>query len=71
MKEFLRLEDFVLVNSNTAADKPYAALYMAFKQMPLPKAYVEAMYNTKFARHFYTEQEIQGFVRRWSIRDEN
>lgn len=66
ISEFLGLDTFVLMNWNMGDDKPYADVYRAFRRMPLPRPYVEEMYNTKLARHFYTEQEIEKFTRIWT-----
>lgn len=64
------VSDFVgqpvsLVVENAAEDKPYAAAYRAFKnRLSLDQEYVEWMYGSKFARHFWTESEINEMVRR-------
>jgi hypothetical protein len=66
ISRFLGLEDFKLINSNMGDDKEYADAYRAFRRLPLPKSYVEEMYATKFANHFYTGQEIERFTRMWT-----
>lgn len=64
---FMGLDDFQLIESNTAEDKSYAALYKAFRrEMTLPAGYLEAMYSTRFATHFYTADELAAFRRKWS-----
>ncbi len=65
-KEFLDIENFRLVQANVADDKNYFAAYKAFKQkLILPQAYLDKIYDSKLARHFYTEEELTGFRRKW------
>lgn len=66
MHEFLGLDGFSLHNANLGEEKEYAEIYRAFKNQPLPMEYVQKMYSTKFARHFYTEAELASFTRRWT-----
>ena len=66
MQEFLGLENFTLQNTNLADEKDYAVLYQAFKELPLPLEYVESIYKTQFARHFYSEAELTAFTNRWT-----
>ncbi len=64
---FMGLDDFQLVESNVAEDKSYAALYKAFRrEMTLPAGYLDAMYSTRFATHFYTADELAAFRHKWS-----
>jgi hypothetical protein len=63
--EFLGLKDFQVVSTNVGDDKSYAELYKEFKKRPLPVDYVDTGYQTRFARHFYSEEEIAGFRKRW------
>ncbi len=70
IRDFLGLDEFQLVKINTAADKNYAELYRAFKKKPLPREYVEKIYSTKFARHFYSEQEIDSFITEYTADNE-
>ncbi len=70
MHEFLGLEHFTLHNTNIGEEKEYADLYRNFKSQPLPMEYVQTMYQTTFARHFYTDAELLAFARRWTQRHE-
>jgi hypothetical protein len=64
--DFLGLDDFQLVESNKAEDKSYADVYKAFrKQTKLPESYLDRMYDSRMARHFYTEEEIAALRRKW------
>ena len=69
MTEFLQIKDFKLIQSNVGAEKPYASLYRNFKKLPLPDLYLEEIYGTKFAKHFYTSQEIENFREKWALHD--
>lgn len=51
---------------NTGDDTEYAARYDAFKrEARLPEEWVMWQLNSQFARHFYTDQEREGFAARW------
>lgn len=66
-QEFLGLSDFKLTESNKAEDKSYADLYKDFrKQTTLPESYLDRMYASRVAQHFYTAEEIAAFRRKWS-----
>lgn len=66
LRDFLGLEDFQLVESNTAEDKSYADLYKSFRrEVALPESYLDEVYGTRFSRHFYTPVEIDAFRRKW------
>ncbi len=69
MTEFLHIKDFNLIQSNVGAEKQYASLYKDFKNLPLPETYLAEIYGTKFAKHFYTDREIENFHRKWSSHD--
>ena len=67
VRDFLGLSAFELVESNTADDKSYADLYKAFRrQLRLPDAYLDRVYGSRFARHFYSPAELDAFRRKWS-----
>lgn len=65
MKQFMGLEDFPARRENTAEQKYYADIVRMFKRLPLPESYVDRMYCTPYARHFYTEQEIEILRSKW------
>jgi hypothetical protein len=65
--EFLGVDDFVLAKANIAQDKWYSAAYRDFvTQVALPKDYIESMYTSQYAQHFYSEEEIQNFRQKWT-----
>jgi hypothetical protein len=66
LRDFLGVEIPVLTSANVSADKEYADSYREFmERMVLPPSYLDTLYNSKYARYFYTEEEIAGFRRRW------
>jgi hypothetical protein len=65
-EEFLGIKDFRIINVNVEGQKAYADLYQKFKQRLLPASYVDEVYKTRFARHFYTESEIMEFRQKWT-----
>lgn len=65
-REFLGARRFYVLRENTAEDEPYRDLYRQFTSLPLPRQYVEGAYSTRWARHFYTEREIEAFTARWT-----
>jgi len=47
-------------------DEPYAEIYREFLRSPgLPRGYLEKMYDSVFARHFYSPAERSEFMERW------
>ena len=65
-KEFLGIEEFSLTNTNIGSEKVYAPIYKRIKgSIILPDSYMDKMYTSKYARHFYSEEEIARFRARW------
>jgi hypothetical protein len=66
-QEFLGLDGFDLTHANIAELKAYTRLYRAFKAaIVFPDSYLDRMYNSAFARHFFTAQERQQLWARWA-----
>lgn len=65
MHELMGLSGFEARRENTAEQKYYGEIVKMFKRLPLPESYVDRMYSTPYARHFYTEQEIDTLRRKW------
>jgi len=64
---FLEIEGFSLVKVNVPEQKEYGHIYQKFLEVVnLPESYVDYMYSSKYARHFYTEEEIESFRNRWA-----
>ncbi|MEM7588192.1 MAG: ATP-binding cassette domain-containing protein [Acidobacteriota bacterium] len=67
IRELLALRAFRLTRHNTAREKPYNALYVAFQRhLAPPLELVHRIYAHRSVRHFYTDEEIRGFVQRWT-----
>ncbi|NBC18942.1 MAG: hypothetical protein GVY18_16700 [Bacteroidetes bacterium] len=65
--DFLGLDEFTLVRENVGTAKSYGDLYTRFKEeVVLPPAYLDRMAQAKYTRHFYTDEEIDAMVARWS-----
>jgi hypothetical protein len=64
---FLGLDGFEIVRSNVRSEKPEGQKYQEFKQrIRIPPALLDRMYDSKYARHFYSEAERDHFRKRWS-----
>ncbi len=67
LEEFLGLEGLEMVRSNVAGKKAYADQYREFRErMVFPGEFLDAMYGSKFAAHFYDEAELERFRARWA-----
>jgi len=67
IRDFLGLQEFRLSKSNVGSDKGYSATYKAFlKDFSLPMEYLERMYTSKYAAHFYTPEELDAFRNKWT-----
>ncbi|MGH8868264.1 MAG: putative capsular polysaccharide synthesis family protein [Actinomycetes bacterium] len=65
-KEFLNIDDFSVANANVGSDKSYALLYETFQsELTLPQEYLDSMYGSRMARHFYSAEELSEFRSRW------
>lgn len=63
-KEFLSIDDFSLAQANIASKKIYAPLYKEFKRkIHFSETYVNRMYESRYTRHFYSDEEIDDFRR--------
>jgi hypothetical protein len=66
-KAFLDIDRFTLLNANVSSQKVYRRVYQEFvNSIILPDAYVEKMYSSKYARHFYSHEELNEFKKKWS-----
>ena len=65
--EFLEIENLELINDNVGEEKWYASAYkQALKGLKLSREYFEYCYNSELVRHFYSEEDIHRFRKRWS-----
>jgi Putative capsular polysaccharide synthesis protein len=66
MEEFLGVEGLSLAPKNVGSQKPYAAVYRKFLDaLELPEAYVDEMLDSKYARHFFSPEEIARLRAKW------
>ena len=55
-----------IVRENVGSDKEYSDLYAAVvRDARVPEAALDTAYGSRFARHFYSQEEIAGFRRSW------
>jgi hypothetical protein len=56
-----------MIRTNTGDSKEYAQLYKQFlKFIKLGDDYLDRMYNSKYAQHFYETSEIEAFQQKWT-----
>jgi hypothetical protein len=66
-KEFLNIDNLTLVHENVGNQKDYAEAYRLFKEaIVFPEAYLDKMYLSQYARHFYSEAELKAFRAKWA-----
>lgn len=64
-REFLGLQDFELLTTNTGEERNTGGLYRMFKTQPIQNDYLERMYSTQYAHHFYSQKELHEFQKHW------
>ncbi len=65
LRRFLRLPQIEMVKVNTGEERETYELYRRFLTYPISQEYLNMTYSTRLARHFYTDEEIEGFIQRW------
>jgi Putative capsular polysaccharide synthesis protein len=66
IREFLNIEKFGLISANVGSQKNYSQIYRQFRdRINLPESYLDRMYGSKYAMHFYTPTEIERFRSSW------
>jgi len=64
--EFVGAPRFKLLNDNVGSDKLYKYLYKQVKQtIKIPREVFDFYYNDPRMGHFYSEEEIAGFLKKW------
>ena len=59
-------EEVPIVKANEAATKDYAEAYRTFRErLVLPASYLQQMYSSKLAQHFYSPAELEAFRETW------
>lgn len=65
---FCGIDAFKLKNTNVTENKKEAGLYFEFKSyVKFPKTYLESQLESKYARHFFSDEEIASLYRKWCI----
>ena len=55
---------------NTAESKPYKPVYdWMMKEVVYTDEYIDWMYNSNYAKHFYKPEEIERFRAKWKRTD--
>ena len=67
LARFVDCPEVPLIDANAADSKDYADAYRRFSDtIDLPESYLDRMYTSKMATHFYAEAQLEGFRRRWT-----
>ncbi|UEX77326.1 putative capsular polysaccharide synthesis family protein [Spiribacter halobius] len=65
-RDFLGIEVPELVNTHVTERDERFYMYRDFvRDVRLPREYVDRMYESRYARHFYTDAEREAFRRKW------
>lgn len=63
---FYKTNSLEIHRAETEATRPYGAIYHRFLEwVKFSPAYIDKMYNSKYARHFFTEEETAEWRNRW------
>jgi len=66
LSDFLDLSNISLKISNRARSKKYSEVYMKFLEMiKLPTDYIERLLSSKYARHFFAQDELDLIKKKW------
>lgn len=65
------LERTIIVGrANDTSNKPYSNIYRAVQRIAkFPKPFIDSMYDTKYVRHFWSDEEINVFRKKWQRPD--
>jgi len=70
LERFFGLKNVDLLTVNKASGKQYDSGYKGFKAaLKLPATYLDRMYSSRLARHFYQPHEIEIFRSKWTATD--
>lgn len=65
--EFLGVDSFKIIRSNVSDKKKYNRVYQEFtNKIKLPRDYLEKMCSSKYTKHFYSKDEIDKILAKWS-----
>jgi hypothetical protein len=68
LSKFLHLTSpFQLLSANISQEKEFSEEYQFIKEnILIPRNICENVYSTRLVRHFYSETEIEQFIKKWS-----
>lgn len=63
---FFDISKFELTNRNVGNEKLYSNLYNSIKKnIVFPKNYLDEMYQSKYAKHFFSDEELKLIRIKW------
>jgi hypothetical protein len=66
LSEFFNIPDLQLSKTNVGAAKPYSSYYEKFiNTVNVSSEILDAVYDSKYVKHFYRPEEILSFQNRW------
>lgn len=66
LRNFLKNPQIKIKNAHVTSERWLGNIYTKFKQeVKLPIEYLDWMLNSKYAKHFFTDQELESIYRRW------
>ena len=67
IRDFLNLKSFHLLRTNVSSSKEYAEKYKEFiTSIKIPVEYSERMLSSKYASHFFSDEELFDIHRKWT-----
>jgi hypothetical protein len=67
IKDFLKLNEFQIINKNISAQKEYGSTYNDFKKnVKLPSDFIDKMCKSKYFNYFYEQHVIDTVRKKWS-----
>lgn len=67
MSDFLGIQNARMTRKNTGNEKNYSHIYKkALKSILIDNSICQRIYSAKFVRHFYSQEEIGNFAKKWS-----
>jgi hypothetical protein len=66
--DFVGLESLTIIRRNEGETKDYGQVYKTFKQqLVVPAPHLKAVYESRFARHFFAPSDLQTMCSRWQM----
>lgn len=65
--EFFEQSPEALINTHVTSEDKTFGMYDDFLcEVELPESYLDEMYDCEYVRHFFSDEEVQNFRRKWS-----